>query len=485
MFHESRMSTNRQLAHNTIIQFGGKIISTILGMFALGLMARYLGTEQFGWYTSAIAFLQFIGIITDFGMTPVTAQMLSESDHDNDYLFRNLMWFRIVTTIIAFGAAPMIALALPYPPQVDAAIALTSISFIAIAVNQVLLGYNQTKLQMHIQAFGELLGRVVLVVSLWLLITRGESFLWFMGAVTLASVVFTATTLWFVRKQVSLRPAYDKKIWRSIVTKSWPIALSIICNVVYLKGDIVLMQWFVPQHDIGIYGAAYRVLDVITQSGMMLMGLLLPLLAFAWSRQDRALFTRHYQQAFDILMLFALPFTAGAIILATPVMTLIGGPEFAPSGPILAILSLAILGVYVGAVFGHLAVAINRQKETIWIYLTTAIITLIGYLVFIPRFGIYGAAWMSVFSEIYAGILLWWVIRRYVDHPLELRTTAKILVASIVMALITYALRALPVLLLIPISAIVYGMTIIGIGGISRATLREIISLRKQSEPVV
>jgi O-antigen/teichoic acid export membrane protein len=122
--------TTRKIAHNTIVQIIGKIISTALGLLALGMMTRYLGQEKFGWYITAISFLQFAGIIIDFGLIPVTAQMLSEPNADKTKLIQNLFGFRLLTATVCFVLAPGIALFFPYPPEVKAAIALSAISFI-------------------------------------------------------------------------------------------------------------------------------------------------------------------------------------------------------------------------------------------------------------------------------------------------------------------------------------------------------------------
>ena len=59
---------------NIDFQIIGKLSSTFLGLIALGMMTRYLGQEQFGWYITTMAFLQFIGIMIDFGLIPVTAK---------------------------------------------------------------------------------------------------------------------------------------------------------------------------------------------------------------------------------------------------------------------------------------------------------------------------------------------------------------------------------------------------------------------------
>ncbi len=87
------MSTTQKIAHNTIIQIVGKVISTALGLLALGMMTRYLGTEHFGWYITTISFLGFAGVLIDFGMVPVTAQMMSEPKHNKVELFKNLIGF--------------------------------------------------------------------------------------------------------------------------------------------------------------------------------------------------------------------------------------------------------------------------------------------------------------------------------------------------------------------------------------------------------
>jgi len=205
----------------------------------------------------------------------------------------------------------------------------------------------------------------------------------------------------------------------------------------------------------------------------------LPLLAYAWSRQLKPEFKKYYQQAFDAMMLLALPIMVGTIILADKIMYIVGGEDFVDSSRPLQILAIAVFGVYLGAVFGHAAVAINKQKQTMWIYISNAIITLIGYLIFIPKFGMYGAAWMTVFSELYAGLLLWATIKHYSKEKLQLKTFAKIILASVVMGIVLLLLINLNVFILVILGMLIYGATIILTKGISRETIKEIIATKK------
>ncbi len=473
------MTTTRKIAHNTAYQLVGKIISTILGVIALGMMTRYLDQEKFGWYTTTITFLQFIGIIIDFGLIPVTAQMLSEPKHDKTKLLQNLLGFRFITAIIFLGIAPFIALFLPYPSEVKIAISFSTISFLAVAMNQIFIGFYQTKMKMLTQVIGENIGRIITIIGLWLTITEQASFLSVMWVVVLNSVAYTAFMWWQARKHDRPTLGFDLTIWKDIIHKSWPMAISIVFNVVYLKGDTLLLTFFRDQTEVGLYGAAYRVIDILSQMAMMIMGVMLPLLAYHWSRDLKQEFKKYYQQSFDIIMLLALPMMMGIIMTADKVMNLVAGENFIASGRPLQILAIAVFGVYLGAIFGHTAVGINKQKQTIWVYLSSAIITLIGYLVFIPKFGMFGAAWMTVFSELYVGIMLFLTIRHYTREKLKLKTFGKIIFSTFIMTTILFLLRHANVLLQIIFAIITYGIMIIVTQAISKETIKEIFSLKK------
>ncbi len=474
------MPTTRAIAHNTIIQISGKIVSTLLGLAAIFMMTRYLGQEKFGWYITATSFLQFIAILIDFGLIPVTSQMLSEPEFEKNTLFKNLLGFRFATALLLL-LAPILAMFFPYPPEVKIAITFTTISFFCICINQIFVGFYQNRLQTYINTAGELLGRVALVAGIGLLVKGQSSFLPIMGAIVVASVIYTLFLWITARKRTDVGIAYDPQIWRAIAKKMWPIAISIIFNTVYLRGDTILLSLFKTQNEVGLYGSAYRVLDIYTQMAMLIMGLMLPIMAFYWSRGLKKEFKKYYQQSFDIIMLIAIPVLFFTMLFGKQIMLLIAGKEFVSAGLPLQILSLAVFGVYLGGVFGHTAVSINCQKQAMSIYISDAVITLAGYLFFIPLFGMYGAACMTVFSEFYAGIGLFLVVRHYSQTKLQYKTLGKIIVCGLIMALALWPLKQSNIFYAILIAPIIYFMSIICLQVVSTETIKEIISIKQKT----
>ena len=81
--------------------------------------------------------------------------------------------------------------------------------------------------------------------------------------------------------------------------------------------------------------------------------------------------------------------------------------------------AIAVFGVYLGAVFGHTAVAIDKQRQTMWIYISASVMTLFGYFYLIPRYGIPGAAWMTVFSEFYVGTAPLFTVQHFTKTRLQ------------------------------------------------------------------
>ena len=168
----------------------------------------------------------------------------------------------------------------------------------------------------------------------------------------------------------------------------------------------------------------------------------------------------------------------GIYVLADPLMRLIGGPSFSDGGVILKWLSISILGTSFGMTFGHIVLAINRQKEALLVYGSDALFSLLGYLLFIPRFGWMGAVGVTIFSEIYAGIFLTFISVKYSQVFPKLQTMLKILLSSLGMGIFLSVLH-LSLFPAIFVGIVVYGSLNFVFGIPKPETLKQIFSLTK------
>lgn len=466
----------RKIAHNTLYQLVSKSITTAIGIAVVVLLTRYLDPKGYGQYTTVIAFLQFFAIIVDFGLYITLTTKIAEEGIDEDKLVSNIFTIRLLSAVLFLGAAPFVALLFPYDPLVKTGIALTSFSFLFITLNQVLWGVFQKHLQMIKISISEVAGRIVLLGGTVLAIFLHLDLLWILTAVVAGSFINFLFTYLFVRRMVRLKLDFDRAQWKDIFRTSWPVALSVVFTLIYFKADTLILQHYHGDVAVGLYGAPYKVLEVMVTFPAMFAGLALPVLAQSFNQQDTERFSRVLQKALDFLAIAALPVVCGMLFVAEPLMVLISGEDYRASGGILRILIIATGIIFVGNLFGNTIVAINKQRPMILVYVVIAAIAVTGYYTFIPQFSYYGAAWMTVVAEgLVAGSSAIMVYASTKTRP-QLTVVGKALLASLIMSVVLAILPSYHVLLLIIIAAAVYVVALVALKAVSRETLQDILS---------
>lgn len=470
------------VARNFSIQLIGKILAILVGLFSVGILTRSLGTTGFGEYTTAITYLQLFGVIVDFGLTLTLVVMISEEGANAERLIGNIFGLRMITGAILFSIAPVVALALPWSTNIKQAILVGSLAYVLMGGATLLVGVFQRYQAMWRASLAEIVNRLVLLAAIALFASLKLDMVWIIGASVAANAVWLFVMVRLARPFVQIRFLTEQKIWKEVWSCSWPIAMSIFFNLLYLKGDIMFLSFYRDQTEVGIYGVTYRILDMLTALPVMFMGILLPLVVNTWSSGNHKKFRTHVKRTFDVFMIAAIPIVIGTQVLADRLMLLIAGPGYEASGDILRLLIFAVLGVFLGALFGHLIVALNKQKPMIWGYVAVAIITLIGYFLFIPRYGMWGAAWMTLMSECLIALITFLVVYKVAKITPSFVVTGKALVASSMMFIVLKFVTLPSVLLDLLLATVVYLLVMLLIKGIRIEELKALREARNSIE---
>ncbi len=455
----------QKLAKNTLLQLVGKGLGTVLSLATFVLLVKYLDTDGFGALTVALNYGAIFAILVDFGLTLTTAQMIAEPKADENRILGGVLTLRIFSAFVFLAIGAGLVFTFPYAPEVKLAAVLSCAAFFFGSVASMFAGVFQKRLVIQHAVIAETLNRLVVTIFAALLPVLGISIVVASGIFVAGSIVQVALTFYAVLTFARVRPAVDLAVWKQAVARSWPIGLSTACNLVYLKGDVLFMSVLgTSDHDIGLYGAAYKVVDVVTTVPVMFMGLMLPLLTHAWALRDTVAFRGHLQRAFDALSLLGVPFAFGAVATGTGLMALLD-PDLADAGRVLAILGPATTVVFFGSLFGHTIVAIGKQRPMIWGYFITALFGTIGYVTGISYFGMIAAAWVTLAAEALIALLTAIVVFATAKTAISLR----ILIASLCSSAVMYGvlvLAPLPhVLVAIALGVVVYAAALPLFGG--------------------
>ena len=455
----------RALAQNTAVQMIGKGIATVLGIGTVAVLTRFLGVEGYGQFTLVMTFLSIFAVLVDFGLTLTTTQMISEKKADEEKLLGNLISLRVISAVLFLALAPVVAIWFPYDEVVKLGIAVGAASYLFGSTSQMLVGVFQKRLIMGRFVVAELLSRGAVFVGALMAPVLGLDLVGVIWLFVIGNGLQLAVILLFAGKSVKIRPTIDLGVWGSIIARSWPIGASIFFNLIYLRGDVVFLSFYRSEAEIGLYGAAYKVVDVITTVPVMFMGLVLPMMVMAWTDKNRDGFRKLLQNTFDFFVVLAGPMAVGSVAVGVPLMEFIAGPEFTEAGQVLAILGPAASIVFFGSLYGHAIVAINKQRMMTIGYFAVAVVTIAGYVAHIPEYGMWAAAWWTLGAEVMITLLTFAVVARSSAHLPKLGLAFKAVIASVVMYVGLWALPDTQVMFDICLGAVIFAGALMLLGG--------------------
>jgi O-antigen/teichoic acid export membrane protein len=478
-----RLST--KVAYNTIVQVVSKFFSTILGLVAIAIITRYLGLDGFGQYTTIITFLSFFGVIADFGLTLITVQMISRPGADENKILGNLFALRLLTALAVLGLAPLIIYLFPYDPIVKTGVLIAVFSFLFIALNQILVGIFQKNLRMDKVAISEIANRIILVLGVLISVHYDGGIWGILVATAISSLINLLMNYSFSKSFIRFSLRFDFSVWKEVLTMSWPLAVTIILNLVYLRSDVIFLSIMERPSEmgiiaeVGIYGAAYKVIDVLITLPFMFAGVILPIMTAKWAENDHKAFKNILQKSFDVLMIFAIPMVIGTQLVANGVINVVAGNDYRDSAEVLKILILASGAIFLGNIFAHAIIAIDKQKKIIGAYIFTAATAVLGYIIVIPKYSYTGAAWITVYSELIIALASIYYVWKYTDFLPKFNIAAKCAAASALMVIAILILKKNGLdnlLIILPSAGAVYFASLYLFKGLSKQDIDDLLN---------
>lgn len=477
------MSLARKLALNTVIQLSGKVLSTITGIIVISLMTRRLGAEGFGAYSTANAFLQIFALVMDIGINVTFPAILGEHAHDEKYqerLFSAIFTLRLImSAVVILLIAPLVAFVWPFPLAIKIAVVALSLSYVFPNLQQILIGVQQQRLRMGLSSIAENVGRLVNIAGLLM----GPFFGWGLTAqcwiISVSSFSVFAINAWSVQRFLPLRWNWDPETWLMVLKRSWPVGLSIGLNLVYYKADTLILQHYRPGIEVGWYGAAYRVLEVLITVPFLYAGILLPILSKTWRDRRKEDLSALISRSLDVMILLTLPLIVGMYWFGERSLVLISGPEFIQAGSLSRILIFAVAAIYFNTILSYTIVALQAQRRMLPVYALTAVITLVSYFAFIPKYGAIAAAWLTVASEsliLFGSAITVWRFVRFLPSG---RLLAGTLVAAGAMWASGFYLSSLPLVLGIVLMSLIYAGLLLATKTVTPNRMRELFTINE------
>jgi O-antigen/teichoic acid export membrane protein len=471
----------KKIAINVLINSCAKALSTVLALVSVGFITRYLGTEGFGNYATAVAFLSLFSAMADLGLYNIATREISRFGADEKKIMGNVFSLRIIISASILILAPLVIFFFPYSREIREGIIIVAVAFLFSSGYQVLNGVFQKNLAMYKVAIGELTGKVVQVTTVILTTIYDWGFDWIIMAMLLnMAVSFLIIFLWS-RKYIKIKLQFDFSYWKEFLKESLPMGAVAIISFVYFKMDTILLSVIKGGADVGIYNAAYKVLENSTFFPALICGLVLPIMS-------RDIFTnrKNFQiisdQTLKFFILLIVPLTIVTLFLSEGIIGLIGGAAFTESAHVLRILIFALALIFFGHFFNAILIVSNLQKKLMLVLLVAAIVNISLNAIAIPRFSYLGAAYVSVITELVVVSLTAYLVIFKVKYYPQVDKLAKIMFSGLIMSFFLFIFRGKNFFVLASASFVVYFLALWMLRVIKNSEIMSLISRKGVEE---
>lgn len=484
-------SATQLVAANTAIQFVGKLVVMFLGLGTIALVTRYLGVAGFGQFTTIFAYVSFLSVFADFGFFAVLVTQLAQGKGEPAKIVSNIMTLRAVAGLAVYLIGFLVGFVLPYPDAVQLGIGIIVGAWFGQSVNQTLVGVFQVNHAMAKPVVADILGKLAVIGLVWVSVTLGLPFAMVLVSYLVGAFITLALNIYLVRSYVRLAPAFDLDYWRAVIKLALPMAAVLVLGFIYFKADTVILSLLKGPVDVGIYGVPYKLVEVLLVFPSIFMGTVLPFITRYLATGD-ARMAGAFAKAAHFLVLLGLPVVSVGVLLAKPLVGMLGGGEFigaatvlvgnqAIAAPIiLQILLVAVFVSYLSHLTTYVVVAAGRQGSLVIPNLLFAACN-IGFNFFaIPYYSYLGAAVITVLTELAVlavsyGII-WAKIGRFVPN---FRYIGRVVVANAILVALVYPVRQLSLPLVLVWGIVLYGVLTLSFGLITRQELAGVLQLRR------
>ncbi|HEX2050099.1 MAG TPA: oligosaccharide flippase family protein [Actinomycetota bacterium] len=431
------------------------VAGKVAGLLSMVVLARGLGEVDFGRYTAAIALVQLLIVVVEFGTSGYLVREGAQRPEALGTVLGHVLMLRALLGALAAGVAVPIGAALGYDSRTVVAVAL-----FAVAAGFRIAGAAFVSALQSLERLGDV-ARMQAEIALAQAVAAAAVVVAGGDVVAVSWAIVAVSAAYPVRTWLVLRRRWDGRVTPGVagfgamirVAGFFAIAAGLTTTLTFL--DAIMVQAFRGNAATGLYGAAYRVLIALGIAPVVYTEAANRSIAFL-ARHDPPRLARMVRRILRHLLLLALPLAAGGVVLAGELLETLYGGGYRDASGALSILLAALVFVFPGYLLVATCYAVGLERRVALTLALAVLLNAAANLVAIPRLGIEGAAAATLGAEAIVFALHAWFLHG-VGLRLELgRALAKPALAAAAMTAAVWPLRALPTAIPLAAGALVY-----------------------------
>ena len=363
--------------------------------FTTAYLARIILPAGFGIISFANTFTLYFILVVNLGFNIIGQREIAKFPDKIRKYVNQITTLRLLFAIICFALMCLVTYFLDKPITVKYIIIISGFNLFANAILTDWV-YNGIE-KMEILALRQVATSVLNLIGILILVHNVNDIVIAM-VVTTASVMINS--IWmlilYIRMFGPVNFIWDSKFIKELVNSSLPVTMSNIFILIYNFINIVMLGFMRTDNETGIYSAGARFVVFVLAPSAILQGSFFPILSRSETLEQRQKVMKVYS---NLMFICGAIITLGILTFSDYINFFVYGSKFIESASILKIVMLTSLFMFVNTAYFPPLVGWKMEKTVMYIIGFGALLNIILNFLFIPLYGIYGAAWVTVTCE--------------------------------------------------------------------------------------
>lgn len=374
----------------------GLVLAAVVGIF----VARHLGPEGLGLLNYAGSVFALLAPLVLLGMQEILVREFSTKAEWRVVLASALARQIPVAVLVSAVGFVVVAATRGFDREaVLIAIALVPLPVLSVGIT--LRSYLEAEGRVRrIVVTGIVAGLVAAIFKVTGIMTDAP--VWFFAlAMTVEAAVVAVGLIGGVGRKGALRDMWsfaDRKVGRSLVRESWPLLLSGIAVLLYMRADIVMLGILTDDQETGIYVAAARLSEVWYFLPVSALAAVRPRLARLFAEGNHSAYRTLIQQFMTVAFAVSVVVAVIVLLLSDRLVVSVYGSAFTATAGVLRVHIFAAPFVFLGTAASQWFIDRNLTRAVLIRSLIGAATNIVLNLVLIPPFGATGAAIATLVS---------------------------------------------------------------------------------------
>ena len=403
MINFSSQTFKRYFANTSWIMVE-RIIRMFVTLFTGIYVARYLGPESFGLLSYALSFVGLFSILSTLGLDEIVVRNLVQNIGRREKILGTAFLLKLFGFIIMLLAVYIAARLTSDDNYTNTLILIIAFGILFQSFN-VIDVYFESQVLAKFSSCAKFLSLTgASMLKMWFIYIQAP-LLWFAWAFVLENA-FLAICLVFFYKSKNLaihRWQFEGQRAFSYLRNSWPLILSGLAVMLYMRIDQIMIKLFMSNEAVGHYAVAVKLSEAWYFIPTAICTSLFPAILEA-KQINQQLYYDRLQKLYDLMFWIAICIALPISFFAKDLLTLFFGSQYIKATVVLKIYIWSGLFVYLGVASAKYLIAENLLWLSFVRTWAGCVINITLNLVLIPSHGIKGAAWSTVISYAIANV---------------------------------------------------------------------------------